>query len=176
MASDVPALLQSRRLVLGQSGKRDVVRALGRHYRSEEHLLLGKMSHGGDLNNRWTTLDYPELGIECLLVGSAGGLRLSRMVLKPPYQGTVFDSWRLGQKTVGQLALEQRTTTLRTSNARNLQPCEVEGYVSIGNVQLGARMQLDSALWSRCHAQPAVLDSVIRSMPVNRVILRESRK
>lgn len=137
---DVAALLRQEKLQPGMSSRRQVVRVLGRQFRQNKHVLHAKTNDGGDITNRWTTLDYARSGIECTIVETTSGPQLFRLTLKPPYAGAVLDSVYLGRQTVGQRARALRRPVTSWAENRTLRPHEVQGYVSIDGLQLEARV------------------------------------
>ncbi|RTQ44946.1 hypothetical protein EJV47_26620 [Hymenobacter gummosus] len=167
---DVALLMQQGQLQPGTSSRPQVVRVLGRGFSQERHALHVNWHNVGDQISRWTTLDYVALGIECTMVEMPTGPTLYRLTLKPPYGHAVLDSIRLGRQRLGQLAQALERPVTSFADSRTLSAYEVQSYVSLDNVRVEARVQLDSATWNRCRRQPAVLDSIVQAAPVDRVI------
>lgn len=168
-APDVAALLQSRRLQLGKSREQRVVQALGVPTTREKEFLHGRMRNGGDLTNRWETFDYPQLGVECVMVESSRKPYLYKITLKPPYAQAVLDTVFLGRQTLGQLARALNQPLSVTTQGRGFGRFEVRASVRVDDVRLETRARLDSATWSRCQRRPALLDSLIGARPINQV-------
>lgn len=169
-APDVEALLRRRQLKLGKSTQERVTQVFGEPARQQKGLLSGHFRGGGSQTVRWVTLYYPQLGVECIILQTPAGPRLDEITLKPPYAKPVLDSVYLGRQRLGTLARGLRQSVWSTLDDGYLEPYEVRGGVSVGDMRLEAQVKLDSALWNRCQRRPALLDSLIGTMPVNQIV------